>query len=139
MNNIGKVHSCLELGKGLIGRKNGTFEFDEQFRIDFETILAEIEKKDKEIEKLKKKNRELLRKLRNRVKEVKKLEKYSLYKEEFKTLNKRLEKKDKIINLAVQDLIACGGLDFIDIGKSNGNFIEDKQKLKQYFERKVEE
>ena len=68
-----------------------------------ETVLSELEKKDKEIEKLKKDNKELLRKLRNRVKEVKKLTKYSLYKKEFSTLNKQLEKKDKIIDLIVED------------------------------------
>lgn len=44
-----------------------------------------------ETEKLKKHNKELLRKLKNRVKEVNKLEKYSLYKKEFTTLNKRIE------------------------------------------------
>ena len=60
-----------------------------------ETVLSELENKDKEIEKLKKDNNELLRKLRNRVKEVNKLTKYSLYKKEFSTLNKQLEKKDK--------------------------------------------
>lgn len=49
-----------------------------------------------------------------------------------------IKKKDKIIDLTLQDLMACGGLDFIDIGKSNGNFTEDKQKLKQHFERKAE-
>ena len=68
-----------------------------------ETVLSELEKKDKEIEKLKKDNKELLRKLRNRVKEVNKLTKYSLYKKEFSTLNKQLEKKDKIIDLIVED------------------------------------
>ena len=36
-----------------------------------------------QIDKLKKHNNDLLRKLRNRVKEAKKLEKYSLYKKEF--------------------------------------------------------
>ena len=63
-----------------------------------ETVLSELEKKDKEIEKLKKDNKELLRKLRNRVKEVNKLTKYSLYKKEFSTLNKQLQNKDKVIN-----------------------------------------
>ncbi len=38
-----------------------------------ETVLNMLKEKDKEIEKLKKHNKELLRKLRNRVKEVKKL------------------------------------------------------------------
>ena len=68
-----------------------------------DAVLSELEKKDKEIEKLKKDNKELLRKLRNRDKEVNKLTKYSLYKKEFSTLNKQLEKKDKIIDLIVED------------------------------------
>ena len=46
-----------------------------------EKVLTMLEEKDKEIDKLKKHNDDLLRKLRNRVKEVKKLQKYSLYKE----------------------------------------------------------
>lgn len=49
------------------------------------------------IEKLSNNNKRLLKKLRNRVKEVKKLTKYSLYKKEFSRLNKELEKKNKII------------------------------------------
>lgn len=57
----------------------------------FNTVLSMLEEKDKQIDKLKKHNDELLRKLRNRVKEVKKLEKYSLYKEEFSRLNKQLQ------------------------------------------------
>lgn len=75
-------------------------------------------------------------------------EEYELYKNRVKqfeiilNLIERLkaesEKKDKIIDLILQDLMVCGGLDFIDIGKSDGNFAEDKQKLKQHYERKVE-
>lgn len=53
------------------------------------------------------------------------------------TQQEGIEKKNKIINEIIQDLMACGGLEFIDIGTSNGNFKEDKQKLKQYFERKI--
>ena len=64
-----------------------------------ETVLSMLEEKDKQIDKLKKHNDELLRKLRNRVKEVKKLQKYSLYKEEFSRLNQQLQSKDKIIDL----------------------------------------
>ncbi len=52
-----------------------------------------------QIYKLKKHNNDLLRKLRNRVKEAKKLEKYSLYKKEFSRLNKQLQNKDPIIDL----------------------------------------
>lgn len=62
------------------------------------TILNLIQKQQREIEKLKKHNKDLLRKLRNRVKEVKKLIKYSSYKKEFATLNKQLKKKDKTIS-----------------------------------------
>ena len=56
------------------------------------------------IQKLKKHNTDLLRKLRNRVKEVKKLEKYSLYKKEFARLNKQLENKEQIINEAYKEV-----------------------------------
>lgn len=76
---------------------------------DIETVLNMLKEKDKEIEKLRNKNKELLRKLRNRVKEVKKLTKYSLYKKEFSTLNKHIEKKDKIIDLMAGFML--GGLE----------------------------
>lgn len=69
-------------------------------------ILNLIEKQSKEIETLKNNNKDLLRKLRNRVKEVKKLEKYSLYKKEFSTLNKRIEKKEQEIKELKKQLIA---------------------------------
>lgn len=76
----------------------------------FLTVLNLLEKKDKEIAKFKNNNKDLLRKLRNRVKEVKKLEKYSTYKQEFSTLNKQLQKKDKQIEqyqniLATNDML----------------------------------
>ena len=61
----------------------------------FEAIMSIVDEKDE----LKKHNDDLLRKLRNRIKEVKKLKKYSLYKKEFSKLNKQLQNKDKIINL----------------------------------------
>jgi len=57
-----------------------------------------------EIEKLSNNNKDLLRKLRNRVKEVKKLTKYSLYKKEFATLNKQIKKKDEIINNSINEI-----------------------------------
>ena len=69
------------------------------YQYAIETVLPMLEEKDKQIDKLKKHNDELLKKLRNRVKEVKKLQKYSLYKEEFSRLNKQLQNKDKIIDL----------------------------------------
>lgn len=69
------------------------------------TLLSNIiEKKDIEITKLKKHNKDLLRKLRNRVKEVKKLTKYSLYKREFTTLNKQLQQKDKMMDLIKEEV-----------------------------------
>ena len=64
-----------------------------------ETVLPMLEEKDKQIDKLKKHNDDLLRKLRNRVKDVKKLQKYILYKKEFSRLNKQLQNKNKIIDL----------------------------------------
>ena len=82
-------------------------DYDMKFRHE---LLEQIrclnlnkDEKDRAIEKLKKHNKELLRKLRNRVKEVKKLNKYSLYKKEFKTLNEQLKKKDKIIEIVSEE------------------------------------
>lgn len=66
-----------------------------------EIVLNELEKKEAEIDKLRNTNKDLLKKLRNRVKEVKKLTRYSLYKKEFARLNKQLEKKDTVINEAI--------------------------------------
>lgn len=60
-------------------------------------MLNLIEKQQAEIEKLRNNNKDLLRKLRNRVKEVKKLTRYSLYKKEFATLNKQIKHKDNEI------------------------------------------
>ena len=89
---------------------------------ELETVLSMLEEKDKQIDKLKKHNDELLRKLRNRVKEVKKLEKYSLYKEEFSRLNKQLQNKDKIIDLMAEQLTTP---------------VHDKEYVKQYFKNKA--
>lgn len=66
------------------------------------TVLNLIQKQEKTINKLKRHNKELLRKLRNRVKEVKKLTKYSFYKKEFATLNKKLKEKNKQIDLSAE-------------------------------------
>lgn len=60
-------------------------------------VLNLIDKQNKELNKLKSKNKELLRKLRNRVKENNKLIKYSNYKKEFSTLNKQIDKQNKVI------------------------------------------
>lgn len=103
-----------------------------------------LEEKDKEIDKLKKHNDELLRKLRNRVKEVKKLEKYSLYKKEFSKLNKQLQNKDKIIDLMAiaisneplptEEYCIFRNFDCPEVGGNR----DCKECVKQYFERKVE-
>lgn len=88
-----------------------------------------------QIDKLKKHNDDLLRKLKNRVKEVKKLQKYSLYKEEFSRLNKQLQNKDKIIDLMSEQL---AGLAIFNIDKDETLILSDKEEVKQYYERKVE-
>lgn len=95
-----------------------------------EKVLNLIEKQSKEIETLKNNNKDLLRKLRNRVKEVKKLEKYSLYKKEFSTLNKQIEKKDKIINEMGEHIEK--GCDF-------DSTIQTKQEVIEYFTKKVDD
>ena len=82
-------------------------EYMNKWFLDDLTILIKlIEKQQKEIEKLRNNNKDLLRKLRNRVKEVKKLEKYSLYKKEFATLNKQLAKKDEVIDFLERRITA---------------------------------
>lgn len=98
---------------------------------------AELEKKDIEITKLKKHNKDLLRKLRNRVKEVKKLTKYSLYKKEFAKLNREIEKKDKIID-EMASYIDIDGLD-IDCSSLCVHENCEEECIKQYFKNKVEE
>ena len=119
---------------------------------DMQVLISELKETRKQLEKLENKNKDLLRKLRNRVKEVKKLTKYSLYKKEFLRLNKIIEKKDKII-----DLMACTIYDYANLGKlgicdcelEDGRIdiklcnqtLADRNCnncIKQYFERKVE-
>lgn len=108
-------------------------------------ILNLIENQKAEIEKLRNNNKDLLRKLRNRVKEVKKLQKYSLYKKEFSTLNEHLKKKEKIIDLMAEEISenitnTCPFADYnydLDCeNKCNDNY---KECWKQYFENKVKE
>ena len=101
-----------------------------------ETVLSMLEEKDKEIDKLNKHNDDLLRKLRNRVKQVKKLQKYSLYKKEFSRLNKQLQNKDKIIDLMSEQLV---GLAIFNIDKDETLILSDKEEVKQYFENKAKE
>ena len=111
-----------------------------------EIVLSMLEEKDKQIDKLKKHNDRLLKKLRNRVKDVKKLQKYSLYKKEFSGLNKQLQNKEKIINLmanhiATSDSDLCEYLDITTKCKyyagDNGNTCDSC--IKQYFENKSKE
>lgn len=97
---------------------------DEAKRL-FEAIMSIADEKDK----LKKHNDDLLRKLRNRIKEVKKLQKYSLYKEEFSRLNKQLQNKDKIIDLMAEE--------FKEKTLMYTDFTEEE--IKQYFENKAKE
>ena len=101
-----------------------------------ETVLSMLEEKDKEIDKLNKHNDDLLRKLRNRVKQVKKLQKYSLYKKEFSRLNKQLQNKDKIIDLMSEQLV---GLAIFNIDKDETLILSDKEEVKQYYENKAKE
>ena len=109
-----------------------------------ETVLPMLEEKDKQIDKLKKHNDDLLRKLRNRVKDVKKLQKYSLYKKEFSRLNKQLQNKDKIIDLTAEYISNITDCPF----ESEGKYLDcekmcdvrtDKECWKQYFENKAKE
>lgn len=111
-----------------------------------ETVLPMLEEKDKQIDKLKKHNDDLLRKLRNRVKDVKKLQKYSLYKKEFSRLNKQLQNKDKIIDLMaefIEDELTvdefctkegCYADNYID-----GHCEKCLNCIKQYFKNKAKE
>lgn len=69
------------------------------------TALNLIKSQQEEIEKLRNNNKRLLKKLRNRVKEVKKLTKYSLYKKEFSRLNKEIEKYKYLYEKALADLV----------------------------------
>ena len=149
---IERLKKMIQINNGVIkeARKNGdifaiqlTADLDTD-SIAIETVLSMLEKKDKQIDKLKKHNDELLRKLRNRVKEVKKLEKYSLYKEEFSRLNKQLQNKDKIIDLTAEYISNITDCPF----ESEGKYLDcekmcdvrtDKECWKQYFENKAKE
>lgn len=114
---------------------------------DIKIVLNLIQNQQTEIEKLKKKNKELLRKLRNRVKEVKKLEKYSLYKKEFSKLNEQIKKKDKIIDKMAEFIdtrIDNYLLNLLNIDEpyehyTGENKITCKECIKQHFERKAEQ
>ena len=107
-------------------------------------LNLELEKKEAEIDKLRNSNKDLLRKLRNRVKEVKKLTRYSLYKKEFARLNKQLEQKDKIIDLLADDLRYYEGMQqdqLFCIDTCEGKMCDKehcKERIKEYFYKKVE-
>lgn len=114
-------------------------------------VLNELEKKEAEIDKLRNTNKNLLKKLRNRVKEVKKLTRYSLYKKEFTRLNKQLEKKEKVIDLMAEYIHNTSNGEIYDIvckeECENRNCIfaigDNKEQeidcIKQYFYKKAEE
>lgn len=111
--------------------------FPVNMREDFRIISNLIQKLQKENEKLKSKNQDLLRKLRNRVKEVKKLNKYSLYKIEFANLNKQIREKDKIIDL-MEKYIDFDRLDF----KCSSLCVHEgcqEECAREYFEKQVKE
>ena len=104
-----------------------------------------LKEKDKKIEKLRNNNKDLLRKLRNRIKEVKKLERKdykSIVTKQGKTLEERaeqLKKKDKIIDLMANSF-AEGGFynEHCQTLIDNETCPNDCDKcVKQYFERKV--
>ncbi len=145
---IERLKNMIQINNGVIkeARKNGdifamqlTADLDTD-SIAIETVLSMLKEKDKQIDKLKKHNDDLLRKLRNRVKEVKKLQKYSLYKEEFSRLNKQLQNKDKIIDLMAERLRYYNGMQqkqefCIDICEGKEcNIKKCKERIKQYFE-----
>ena len=90
-----------------------------------------VNKLQKENEKLKYKNKDLLRKLRNRVKEVKKLTKYSQYKKEFSRLNQIIKEKDNQIDLILKEQIEDGYLvNFHNLEEAR-EYYKKKQKRKE--------
>lgn len=140
---IERLKSKLDNDKEYLEQCNPFSDLVNEVRLDnksIEIVLSMLKEKDKQIDKLKKHNDDLLRKLRNRVKEVKKLQKYSLYKEEFSRLNKQLQNKDKIIDLMAERLRYYNGMQqkqefCIDICEGKEcNIKKCKERIKQYFE-----
>lgn len=134
---------CMTNRKFKMPNNESTIEQNETEK-ELDKLKEQLKEKDKIIDKLKKHNDDLLRKLRNRVKEVKKLEKYSLYKEEFSRLNKQLQNKDKIIDLTAEYISNITDCPF----ESEGKYLDcekmcdvrtDKECWKQYFENKAKE
>jgi hypothetical protein len=120
--------------------ENGRLKRDIGLANKIDVVLNLIQNQQKEIEKLRNKNKDLLRKLRNRVKEVKKLSKYSLYKKEFSRLNNTIEKKDKIIDLMTDEL-TCDEFDiccYECTHECEKDYDQLNTCIKQYFESKVE-
>lgn len=126
---------CMTNRKFKMPNNESTIEQNETEK-ELDKLKEQLKEKDKIIDKLKKHNYDLLRKLKNRVKEVKKLEKYSLYKKEFSRLNKQLQNKDKIIDLMSEQL---AGLSIFNIDKDEPLILGDKENVKQYFENKAKE
>ena len=141
-------NESLRTALNLIQSQQEEIFVKEHINGSFKLMINERDKKIVEmsncIDKLKSKNKELLRKLRSRVKEVKKLTKYSLYKQEFSRLNKQLEKKDKIMDLmgyamTHEEVPINEYCVFRDIScEIVGGNKECKDCIKQYFEKKVE-
>ena len=161
----GVAKSNIEEDIKILEKFNPGDEYTEKIKIAIENILAErkqdkariqelqdmLKEKDKKIEKLRNNNKDLLRKLRNRIKEVKKLERKdykSIVTKQGKILEERaeqLKKKDKIIEQINKDIEAN-----IYLAESNYNVEELNDYArgvydtyinmrKQYFERKSEE
>lgn len=130
-----KIEECTRIieASSYIGNKKAYAKE----RTQLKCILNLIQKQQEKIEKLNDKNRDLLRKLRNRVKEVSKLTKYSMYKKEFSTLNKRLEKKDKIIDLMAENIVIQNTA--INEEYAVDENMMNKQYVKQYYKKKVED
>ena len=102
---IEKLKERVKIDRQLRDKVESDFDkFCEDECIAIDTVLNLIDKQNKELNKLKSKNKELLRKLRNRVKENNKLIKYSNYKKEFSTLNKQIDKQNKVIDEKEQEI-----------------------------------
>ncbi len=102
------INHCrdIETILNLIQLKQRQIDLDNEAEIALNNKIIDLEIV---IEKLRNNNKRLLKKLRNRVKEVKKLTKYSLYKKEFSRLNKEIEKYKYLYEKALADLVKVEG------------------------------
>lgn len=112
-------------------------------QLSAEHILLDYKSVLKGNGKLKKHNNALVKKIKNRVKQIEKLEKYGQYKKEFSRLNKQLQDKNKIIDLmagrlAINDIGLCLHL-AVTTKCERGNGKTCKECIKQYFENKTKE